>query len=580
MHKNLFFLLSVLFFCHCTISCKVFGPGKITESWNPGDKLLSIEYHDRWGFINQKGQVVIAPKFRNVGVFSEDLCPVRLHGTYGFINPKGEFVIPAIYDYALPFSEGLARVYINGKVLFIDKEGKKPWSIDVKDASDFNLDIAEVTFQYGDSTWTGVLNKAGKVQIPETSELVTSSEGLRIATREYKNNTTGKIVRVNKEIQEALPFENGRAFVGEIKDWVLIDRSGKQLSNNHFVWFKEKNFSQNLVLVAAYPITRMEKNEPAGSITKQIHKMLSPLRSNFQFTSKEKWGAIDSMGEYVITPQFDKVLEPGFQQEGLLVALADSVLRKKHRDPYTGQSYTWGLIDQKGNYLFKPKLTKVSESGFQNGLLYAEIDSLYGYVDINGKFVWSAIRSTKTTKFNPLNSAFMLPGYLSAFPRGYKWGMNNNGDTAQAIPNVLSFPKDTFGIHVFSGNVDTFQKKWKGKRAVVFNTSKDTLIVDVQDSRLYIVMQAKDSTCREWRDIEYLSNSWCGRSYHTIPLGPNEYWNLVIPEYEGDIQTELRLAFNWRSQRQDNGAILTKTVYSNTFSGSINPGQFWNKSGF
>ena len=662
MTPLLFALLSI--FSQCD-SSNFISPDKITATWQPGDTLLPIEYHDRWGFINPKGQVLIAPKFRDIGTFSEGLCPARLDGAYGFINTAGEFALPPQYDYATSFSEGLARVYRNGQVGFIDRSGKEPWPIEVFDASSFKDGLAEVTFKNGDSTWTGVLDKNGRIRIPQPEETWASSEGRTIATREivspdgypdyeyavldsasgrtlvpfgkytsiepFKNgyaevwfsknvsantqaedvagfinrngqlvftlpngsyvfdnyfsegliaittgpsqktgaysysssdnyiswyDTTGKIQMVKREDETALPFQQGRSFSGKIRHWYLMDRSGKQLGNNHFEWIQDRDFSQNLVLVAAHP------------------------NPGQRYSSYDKWGAIDSMGNYVIQPQFDKILDIGFQSEGLWVALADPKTRKKHEDPYTGKSYRWGLIDRQGNYRIEPKFTQVSESGFQHGLLYAELDSLYGYIDTTGRFVWSAVREKADGPLEALNTTFMQRGYLYGYPaKGdyLDWYPVNHSGRAIAISPKQALPSGKLGIAVYPELVDTFQQYWKGITALVFNTSSDTVEVETQDNRLYILLQALDASGK-WRDIEYSPNSWCGNSYYSVHLAPNQHWKFIVPVYEGEFPTTLRLAFTWKKAAY-NGSTETQILYSNTFRGSINLGQFWNKSG-
>jgi hypothetical protein len=106
--------------------------------------LFPIWNNGKFGFINQKGDVIIPPKFRDLGTFVDGLAPARLDGTFGFINTEGVFVIPPIFDYATDFSEGFAKVWQNGKLYFINKEGQKLWNLDIKDATNFENGISMV----------------------------------------------------------------------------------------------------------------------------------------------------------------------------------------------------------------------------------------------------------------------------------------------------------------------------------------------------------------------------------------------------------------------------------------------------
>ena len=143
-----------------------------------------------WGYINQKGDLVIKPQYRTCDDFSaEGLAPIYDKGSksYYFINAKGEklqtevsdfklknsfgfslggysngmvaiekdgkwgyltsngkLAIAPKYDYASPFSEGAAIVRIGDRFLIIDKSGKEtPINIaDFKDVNHFENGLA------------------------------------------------------------------------------------------------------------------------------------------------------------------------------------------------------------------------------------------------------------------------------------------------------------------------------------------------------------------------------------------------------------------------------------------------------
>lgn len=75
------------------------------------------------GFVNNKGEWVIEPKFDRVKAFSKGLAPVANGKMWGYIDEKGEMVIPASFRDAEIFSDGLAPVKVK-KWGFIDITGK------------------------------------------------------------------------------------------------------------------------------------------------------------------------------------------------------------------------------------------------------------------------------------------------------------------------------------------------------------------------------------------------------------------------------------------------------------------------
>ncbi|MEM6379655.1 MAG: hypothetical protein AAF705_15740, partial [Bacteroidota bacterium] len=78
-------------------------------------------------------------------------------------------------------------------------------------------------------------------------------------------------------------------------------------------------------------------------------------------------------------------------------------------------------------------------------------------------------------------------------------------------------------------------------------------------NQLTIILEAKDQD-QNWRPIEEPFYYFCGTGLTHFTINPNEILITAVPIYKGSFQTELRLRFG------DN--------YSNTFKGSINPGQF------
>lgn len=65
------------------------------------------------------------PKYRNVGTYSEGLAPVQVStGQWGFINERQEWVIQPRFEDAKAFQAGRAAAKQNGKWGFINKRGQ------------------------------------------------------------------------------------------------------------------------------------------------------------------------------------------------------------------------------------------------------------------------------------------------------------------------------------------------------------------------------------------------------------------------------------------------------------------------
>ncbi|MBO5330321.1 MAG: WG repeat-containing protein, partial [Anaerotignum sp.] len=85
------------------------------------------------GYINTKGELVIAFQFYAGDDFSEGVAAAAVHypatsrpqTLYGYINTQGEWVIEPQYFFAGEFRDGVAKVTLNGRVGYIDKEGNE-----------------------------------------------------------------------------------------------------------------------------------------------------------------------------------------------------------------------------------------------------------------------------------------------------------------------------------------------------------------------------------------------------------------------------------------------------------------------
>ncbi|GEQ85218.1 hypothetical protein ULMS_07260 [Patiriisocius marinistellae] len=143
-----------------------------------GEKLTYARKDKLIGFVNNKGEWVIAPTFHKARAFSNGLAPVFNDDDWGFIDETGKEVIPFQYRDAETFAEnGLAPVKV-----------KKLW---------------------------GFIDKSGKMVIPD--EYLISAGGLSIFS---KDNLKG--------------FYNGFARVRFKKEWGFIDEKGNALGGKWY----------------------------------------------------------------------------------------------------------------------------------------------------------------------------------------------------------------------------------------------------------------------------------------------------------------------------------------------------------
>ena len=130
----------------------------------------------KYGFINETGEVVIPLRFdprlgphsqpMNLGRFTEGLAAARIGNVYGYIDYKGNVVIAPRFRDAAEFSEGLASVTtIDGQNGYIDKTGVFVIKLATGGGGQFNEGLATFSVEIAGRTKMGYIDRTGKTII-------------------------------------------------------------------------------------------------------------------------------------------------------------------------------------------------------------------------------------------------------------------------------------------------------------------------------------------------------------------------------------------------------------------------------
>lgn len=87
--------------------------------------LIPVEKEGKWAYVDYNDSLVVEPIFEEAYPTYNLRGRIKLNGKYGFVNEKGEIVIKAKYDLAEDFKFGIARVSKNGKEKHIKPDGKE-----------------------------------------------------------------------------------------------------------------------------------------------------------------------------------------------------------------------------------------------------------------------------------------------------------------------------------------------------------------------------------------------------------------------------------------------------------------------
>lgn len=282
-----------------------------------------------WGFINNKGQFIISPKFEKAYQFTNNLAAVQLDGAWGFINTNGQYVIKSEFTDALSFDDkNMAAVmvygewfsysnkWINGKWGFINNSGSFIINPQFDSALSFSKNgLAAVRVGDDASGKWGYINRSGEYVITPQYD----------ATYGFADNGLAA-VRVGSE-------SNGK--------WGYIDKSGSFVINPQFA--SVSDFSSN-GMAAASTDGYWDRYMMMG----------------------QKFGFIDQGGNFVINPKYD------FASSFVYNDLAWVSLDKK--------TY---FIDDKDNIVYEPSFQIMGDPS--DDLFLVKIGDKYGYASFGNK---------------------------------------------------------------------------------------------------------------------------------------------------------------------------------------------------
>lgn len=239
--------------------------------------LYPIKQDDKYGFINDNGEVVVQPKYDWAEEYSEGFCRVQNGYKVGFINQKGEEAIPLQYTDAKLFCEGFAIVADkNHKYGFIDTNNKP--------ITEFEYDQ---NYQYGFREGLALVEKDGKLGYIDTS---------------------GKVV-IPIEFKKAYDFIGGFALVKKSTAFYYIDQQNNRLGTKRCTYnVRRPGFRDGRAVVLA-------PNEKYGCLSTDGEWAIDPIYKDIVAFSEglcgvllyDKWGFIDVEGNMVIEPRFDRV---------------------------------------------------------------------------------------------------------------------------------------------------------------------------------------------------------------------------------------------------------------------------------
>ena len=206
--------------------------------------LIPYRKGDKWGFCNQKKEIIIQCKYDSVFLFKEGMAKVKLNGLgENFDNADVKGITS---DTTEKFDQSISKY--NDKYGFINKNGKEVVALNYDEANDFSEGFAlvKLIYKYGlritmdgrDKKYPiykyGFVDKKGKEVIPLKYDYAKNfSEGLTFVILNRKwgfiNNEGEEVIPLIYDVfydTKDLKFSEGLAKVILIGKWGFVDKNG------------------------------------------------------------------------------------------------------------------------------------------------------------------------------------------------------------------------------------------------------------------------------------------------------------------------------------------------------------------
>lgn len=305
----------------------------------------------KWGYINNKGENIIKPKYDSAYDFQDNgLAIVQFRNFYGIIDKHGKYLVKPKYDSINKFSEGRAVIVEHSGFGIIDEKGNKITKKNYNFIAKFQEGRALFNINVNEKNMYGYMDLNGQEVIQPIYETGTDFKDKRAVVKREAGQY--ELIGINGEILNKYNYD----YVGNIGENLLVFQ---KKAGEKYGYMDEEG---NVVLSPQY--STAEAFEQGRAIVN--------LSDNYI----NNYGVIDREGNFIIKPKYNSINFIGNNRFAVGVPLDKD-------KPYIGSKYA--IVDKDGRFLTKFIYNSVSD--YKHSLASAYGNRYTFFINKNGKVV-------------------------------------------------------------------------------------------------------------------------------------------------------------------------------------------------
>lgn len=364
---------------------------------SPYQGLLEVEKDNKYGFANEKGEIVVPIIYDRVySFFDSHLARVELAGKQGFVSTSGKVEIPLIYD----AGDSYERAYDTEESAINSESSESLYSPDFGSVDNFYNGLAKVSKKGK----VGFINENNKTIIPFEYDSGWRFENGFADVK--KNELEGVIDKKNRII---VPFKYDDIQI--ISDWqdetpyFVLERDNKYGVANYKgkiivpLNFRKIGIFSNKLVNAENFDEKWGYYDAEGTIAVPfVYDYAGSLVDGLaQVQLGDKYGFIDRKGQIVIPIQYDRILGNYFVKD------------------------TIGVVMDSKAYLINKQGKKISDDYDEIGEFHGELAPITNYIgdrinDYEGS-VWSGLINDKGEVVTPMSRGLLYPAKQGQYLR-------------------------------------------------------------------------------------------------------------------------------------------------------------------